>query len=88
MLNRRGDDIGIRWGAESSVSAVQFQARSAVTDQAEVANLLVLADTVKDKFYFRLMTIGIAQIIGRDIEALGSEANTKQFLRRTAVAPP
>ena len=50
VTNRRSDYICIGRRAEGAVGAVEFEASSTVADQTKIADFLVLADAIKDKF--------------------------------------
>jgi hypothetical protein len=74
--------------AQQGIGAIQFQPGSTPADQAEIADQLVPAHALEDEGGARIETAGLAPVIGRDIEALGGEADARQDLRRPAVAAP
>ena len=78
----------MRRRTECGIDAVDFPAGSAATNDAEVADAFILADTVKDKRDARVETRGRALIEGRTVEALRSHAGAGHRLRRATHAPP
>ena len=88
VADRGRQPVGAGRRALVTVVTIELETGRAAAYQTEVADALIATDTRHDPLHFLLQAVGLAQVIGRNVEALGGEVGADDALRRATVTTP